>query len=148
MFGYDIDFLQDLRRGDRFTVLYEEIWRDGEKLRDGPILAAEFVNDGRTLRAVRYQSGGRADYYTPDGGSMRKALTRNPVDFTRVSSGFSSKRKHPILNRVRAHQGVDYAAPSGTPVRAAGDGKIVFRGVRGGYGNVVVIQHGATYSTL
>lgn len=148
VFGYDIDFLQDLRRGDRFKVLYEEIWRDGEKLRDGPILAAEFVNDGRTLKAVRYQNGGRADYYTPDGSSMRKALTRNPVDFTRVSSGFSSRRKHPILNRVRAHQGVDYAAPSGTPVRAAGDGKIVFRGIRGGYGNVVVIQHGATYSTL
>lgn len=149
VFGYDIDFLQDLRRGDRFVVLYEEVWREGEKLRDGPILAAEFVNDGRVLQAVRFApTGRRADYFTPDGGSMRKALTRNPVDFTRVSSGFSTSRRHPILNRVRAHQGVDYAAPSGTPVRAAGDGKIVFRGVRGGYGNAVVIQHGATYSTL
>lgn len=149
VFGYDIDFLQDLRRGDRFVVLYEEVWREGEKLRDGPILAAEFVNDGRVLQAVRYTTtGGRPDYYAPDGGSMRKALTRNPVDFTRVSSGFSGSRKHPILNRVRAHRGVDYAAPSGTPVRAAGDGKVVFRGVRGGYGNAIVIQHGATYSTL
>ena len=149
VFGYDIDFLQDLRRGDRFAVLYEEIWRDGEKLRDGPILAAEFFNDGRLLRAVRYTAAdGRTDYYAPDGGSMRKALTRNPVDFTRVSSGYSTSRRHPILNRVRAHQGVDYAAPAGTPVRAAGDGKVVFRGVRGGYGNAVVIQHGATYSTL
>jgi murein DD-endopeptidase MepM/ murein hydrolase activator NlpD len=149
VFGYDIDFLQDLRRGDRFVVLYEEIWREGEKLRDGPILAAEFVNDGRVLRAVRYSGAdGRTDYYAPDGGSMRKALTRNPVDFTRVSSGFSTSRRHPILNRVRAHQGVDYAAPAGTPVRAAGDGKVVFRGMRGGYGNAVVIQHGATYSTL
>lgn len=149
VFGYDIDFLQDLRRGDRFVVLYEEVWREGEKLRDGPILAAEFVNDGRVLQAVRYAAAdGRVDYYAPDGGSMRKALTRNPVDFTRVSSGFSNSRRHPILNRVRAHQGVDYAAPAGTPVRAAGEGKIVFRGMRGGYGNAVVIQHGATYSTL
>jgi len=149
VFGYDVDFLQDLRRGDRFVVIYEQIWRDGEKLRDGPILAARFENDGRVLHAVRFTQGdGRTDYFAADGGSMRKALTRNPVDFTRVSSGFSTSRRHPILNRVRAHQGVDYAAPAGTPVRAAGDGKVVFRGIRGGYGNAVVIQHGATYSTL
>ena len=149
IFGYDIDFLQDLRRGDRFAVLHDEIWRDGTKLRDGPILAAVFENDGRTLRAIRFAPiGERPEYYSADGRSMRKALTRNPVDFARVSSGFSLARLHPILNRVRAHQGVDYAAPTGTPVRAAGDGKIVFRGVRGGYGNVMVIQHGATYSTL
>lgn len=149
IFGYDVDFLQDLRRGDRFAVLYEQLWRDGEKLRDGAILAAEFVNDGRVLRSVRFAAaGGRPEYYAPDGGSMRKALTRNPVDFARVSSGFSTSRRHPILNRVRAHQGVDYAAPAGTPVKAAGDGKVVFRGVRGGYGNAIVIQHGATYSTL
>jgi murein DD-endopeptidase MepM/ murein hydrolase activator NlpD len=149
VFGYDVDFLQDLRRGDRFVVLYEQIWREGEKLRDGPILAARFENDGRVLEAVRFTpNGGRTDYFTSAGGSMRKALTRNPVDFTRVSSGFSTSRLHPILNRVRAHQGVDYAAPAGTPVRAAGDGKIVFRGLRGGYGNAIVIQHGATYSTL
>lgn len=149
IFGYDIDFLQDLRRGDRFAVLHEELWRDGTKLRDGAILAAEFENDGRLLQAVRFAPAGvQPEYYSPAGGSMRKALTRNPVDFARVSSGFSTARRHPILNRVRAHQGVDYAAPSGTPVRAAGDGKIVFRGVRGGYGNAIVIQHGVTYSTL
>jgi murein DD-endopeptidase MepM/ murein hydrolase activator NlpD len=149
VFGYDIDFLQDLRSGDRFAVMYEQLWRDGEKLRDGGILAATFENDGRELTAVRWtRADGRAEYFAADGSSMRKALTRNPVDFTRVSSGFSSARRHPILNRVRAHQGVDYAAPAGTPVRAAGDGKVVFRGLRGGYGNAIVIQHGATYSTL
>lgn len=149
VFGYDIDFIQDLRRGDRFAVMYEQLWRDGEKLRDAAILAATFTNDGRELAAVRWtRADGRAEYFGPDGASMRKALTRNPVDFTRVSSGFSNARRHPILNRVRAHQGVDYAAPAGTPVRAAGDGKVVFRGQRGGYGNAVVIQHGATYSTL
>jgi murein DD-endopeptidase MepM/ murein hydrolase activator NlpD len=149
VFGYDIDFMQDLRPGDRFAVMYEQLWRDGEKLRDGAILAATFSNDGRELAAVRWVRGdGRAEYFGANGASMRKALTRNPVDFTRVSSGFSNARRHPILNRVRAHQGVDYAAPAGTPVRAAGDGKVVFRGQRGGYGNALVIQHGATYSTL
>jgi len=149
IFGYDIDFLQDLRRGDRFAVLYEELWRDGAKLRDGAILAARFDNDGRRLEAVRFElADGRATYYAPDGASVRKALTRNPLDFARVSSGFSFGRRHPILNKVRAHQGVDYAAPQGTPVRAAGDGKVVFRGARGGYGNAIVVQHGATYSTL
>ena len=149
VFGYDIDFMQDLRAGDRFSVMYEQLWRDGEKLRDGAILAATFRNDGRELAAVRWVRGdGRAEYFGADGASMRKALTRNPIDFTRVSSGFSNARRHPILNRVRAHQGVDYAAPAGTPVRAAGDGKVVFRGQRGGYGNAIVIQHGATYSTL
>lgn len=149
VFGYDIDFIQDLRTGDRFAVMYEQLWRDDEKLRDGAILAATFSNDGRDLAAVRWvRRDGRAEYFAADGASMRKALMRNPVDFTRVSSGFSNARRHPILNRVRAHQGVDYAAPAGTPVRAAGDGKVVFRGQRGGYGNAVVIQHGATYSTL
>jgi murein DD-endopeptidase MepM/ murein hydrolase activator NlpD len=149
IFGYDIDFLQDLRAGDEFAVAYEELWRDGEKLRDGDILAAEFFNSGRALRAVRYVlPDGGAEYFAPDGSSMRKALTRNPLDFARISSSFSLRRHHPILNKVRAHRGVDYAAPTGTPVRAAGDGKITFRGVKGGYGNVVVIRHGATFSTL
>ena len=149
IFGYDIDFLQDLRAGDRFAVIYEQIWRDGSKLRDGAILAASFETGGRRLEAVRYVfADGRAEYYARDGASMHKALTRNPVDFTRVSSGFGLSRMHPILNRIRAHEGVDYAAPAGTPVRAAGDGKVVFRGVRGGYGNVIVVQHGAAFSTL
>lgn len=149
IFSWDIDFVQDLRPGDSFTVIYEELYRDGEKLADGPILAAEFVNQGRAFRAVRYTSpAGETNYYTPDGKNMRKALLRNVVDFTRISSNFSNGRRHPILNRVRRHQGTDYAAPAGTPIKAAGGGRIVFRGVKGGYGNVIIIEHGSGYSTL
>jgi len=149
IFGWDVDFSLDIRAGDSFTVVYEELYRNGEKLRDGEILAAEFVNRGHDYRAIRYSDeNGRTDYYTPDGHSMRKTFLRSPVDFTRISSRFSVGRRHPILNRIRAHKGVDYAAPRGTPVKAAGDGKIVFRGRKGGYGNAVIIQHGSRYSTL
>ena len=144
IFQWDIDFIQDVRVGDEFTVIYKELWRDGVKLRNGNIVAAEFVNQGKTYRAARY----RDDYYTPDGRSVRKAFIRAPVDFTRISSNFNPARRHPVLNTIRAHRGVDYAAPIGTPVHAAGDGKIVFRGVRGGFGNAVVIQHGGNISTL
>jgi murein DD-endopeptidase MepM/ murein hydrolase activator NlpD len=149
VFGYDIDFLQDLRVGDRFNVVHQELWRDGAKVRDGAIVVAEFVNAGRVLRAVRFEHpDGDAEYYAPDGSSMRKALMRNPIDFARISSSFSLRRHHPILNKVRAHKGVDYGAPTGTPVRATGDGKVVFRGVKGGYGNTIIVRHGATFSTL
>lgn len=149
IFGWDVDFSLDIRAGDSFTVVYEELYRNGEKLRDGDILAAEFVNRGHEYRAIRYSDeSGRTDYYTPDGHSMRKTFLRSPVDFTRISSRFSVGRRHPILNRIRAHKGVDYAAPRGTPVKAAGDGKIVFRGRKGGYGNAIIIQHGSRYSTL
>lgn len=149
IFGWDIDFALDIREGDRFTVLYDELYLDGERIGEGHILAAEFVNRGQSFRAVRYTDAeGRTDYYTPDGHSMRKAFLRTPVEFSRISSGFNLKRKHPVLNRIRAHKGVDYAAPQGTPIKATGDGRVVFRGVKGGYGNVVVIQHGSTYSTL
>ena len=144
IFQWDIDFIQDVRVGDDFTVIYEELWRDGVKLRNGNIVAAEFVNQGKTYRAARY----RDDYFTPNGRSVRKAFIRAPVDFTRISSNFNPARRHPVLNTIRAHQGVDYAAPIGTPVHAAGDGKIIFRGVRGGYGNAIVIQHGGNISTL
>ncbi len=148
IFGWDVDFALDIREGDSFVVMYEELYLDGEKVRDGRILAAEFVNQGKRYRAVRYaDAGGKADYYTPDGKSMRKAFLRTPVDFTRISSRFGT-RFHPVLNRMRAHKGVDYAAPKGTPVRASGDGKVIFRGRKGGYGNTIVIQHGNTYSTL
>lgn len=153
IFGWDIDFVQDIRVGDKFSLLFEERYRDGERLSgsksEGAILAAEFVNNGRTVRAIRYEMpDGRVDYFTPDGKSLRKAFIRNPVDFARISSKFNLKRKHPILNRIRAHKGVDYAAPTGTPIRSAGDGKVVFRGKKGGYGNTVIIQHGSRYSTL
>ena len=148
IFGWDIDFALDIRSGDRFSVLYEEQYLEGAKVRDGPIVAAEFTSQGRTYRAVRYTNpDGRTDYYTPDGHSMRKAFLRTPVDFRRISSRFG-RRHHPTLNRMKMHKGVDYAAKSGTPIKAAGDGKIIFRGRKGGYGRVVIIQHGGRYSTL
>jgi len=149
IFGWDIDFALDIRRGDRFAVLYEDLYLDGERIGTGNILAAEFVNDDKLHQAVRYtDKQGRTDYYTADGRSMRKTFLRTPVEFSRISSRFSLGRKHPILNRIRAHKGVDYAAPRGTPVKATGAGKIVLRGKKGGYGKTVVIQHGSRYSTL
>ena len=149
IFGWDIDFALDIRTGDQFTVLYEELFREGEKVGDGAIIAAEFTNQGRTYQAIRYQRpDGETDYYSPDGRSMRKAFLRTPVNFTRISSRFNLKRKHPILNKVRAHKGVDYAAPKGTPVKSVGDGKVVFKGRKGGYGRVIIVQHGTKYSTL
>lgn len=149
IFGYDIDFALDIRRGDRFTVIYEELFKDGQKLRDGNILAAEFVNQGDTYRAVRYTSpDGTSAYYTPQGQSLRKAFLRTPLDFARISSGFSLARRHPILNKIRAHKGVDYAAGTGTPIKASGDGRITFQGIKGGYGKVVVVRHGGSVETL
>ncbi len=149
IFQWDIDFIQDVREGDTFKVIYQQQWRDGTKLGDGPLLAAEFVNQGHAYRAVRYTDPtGHSDYYTRDGHSLRKAFIRAPVDFTRISSRFELRRYHPILHRFRAHKGVDYAAPIGTPVHAAGDGKVIFRGRKGGYGNVVILQHGGNITTL
>ena len=149
IFGWDIDFALDIRSGDRFSVIYEELYRDGEKVRTGAIVAAEFINQGRSVRTVRYTDpNGRSAYYSPDGRSMRKAFLRSPVDFRRISSGFNPNRLHPVLGTKRPHRGVDYAAPPGTPIRAAGDGRIVHHGWKGGYGRTIVIQHGARYSTL
>jgi murein DD-endopeptidase MepM/ murein hydrolase activator NlpD len=149
VFASDIDFVLDLREGDRFTLVYEEMWRNGEKLAEGEILAAEFVNQGRTHQAVRYRSDdGRVSYYTPEGKSLRRAFVRAPLAFSRVSSDFNPRRRHPILNTIRAHRGVDYAAPAGTPVRAPGDGKIIFRGRKGGYGNAIIMQHPGGITTL
>lgn len=149
IFGYDIDFALDLREGDRFSVIYEELYKNGNKLRDGNILAAEFVNQGRTYRALRHTGqNGRTAYYTPEGQAVRKAFFRTPLDFARITSRFNLKRRHPILNIIRAHKGVDYAAATGTPIKATGDGKVAFIGVKGGYGNVVILQHGSRYTTL
>jgi murein DD-endopeptidase MepM/ murein hydrolase activator NlpD len=148
IFGWDVDFVLDIRSGDHFTLVYEELFLDGQKKRDGNILAAEFVNRGKSYRAVRYtDASGAADYYSPDGRSMRKAFIRTPVDFTRISSRFG-KRYHPTLKKRKNHHGVDYAAPRGTPIKAAGDGKLMFVGRKGGYGKTVIIQHGGKYSTL
>jgi murein DD-endopeptidase MepM/ murein hydrolase activator NlpD len=149
IFQYDIDFVLDIQSGDRFTVVYEEVFQDGVPLRIGNILAAKFVNDGREYRAVRYvDSEGRGQYYSPDGKSLRKAFIRTPVQFSRISSRFNLSRKHPVLNRIRAHKGVDYAAPSGTPVRAAGGGRVKFVGRQGGYGNVIELEHGSGVVTV
>jgi murein DD-endopeptidase MepM/ murein hydrolase activator NlpD len=149
IFQYDIDFVLDIQSGDRFTVVYEEVFQDGAPLRIGNILAAKFVNEGREYRAVRYvDSQGRGQYYSPDGKSLRKAFIRAPVQFSHVASRFNLARKHPILNRIRAHKGVDYAAPTGTPVRAAGDGRVKFVGRQGGYGNVVELEHGSGVVTV
>ena len=149
IFGWDVDFVLDVRPGDAFVVTYPEIYRDGVYVHDGPIQAAEFVNNGRDFRAVRYTDpDGGSHYYTPEGRSLHKAFLRTPVEFTRVSSRFNSARYHPILNLIRAHKGVDYAAPMGTPVRAAGDGRIRFAGRKGGYGNVVEIEHSSSVVTV
>ena len=149
IFAWDVDFMLDIRTKDEFSLIYEEVWQDGEFLRDGEIIAAEFVNDNSTHRAVRYEDNdGNVDYFTPEGLSVRKAFIRAPVDFTRISSRFNPKRRHPILNRIRAHKGVDYSAPTGTPIKAAGDGKIIHRGKKGGYGNAVILQHGGNITTL
>lgn len=148
-FGYDIDFAQDLREGDSFSVIYDDMYREGDRLRDGDIIAATFTNQGKHYSAIRYtDSQGNTMYYSEDGRPLRKTFLRTPVEFTRISSMFSTGRMHPILGYMRAHQGVDYAAPIGTPVRAAGDAKVVFRGWQNGYGNVVMLQHGGHYSTL
>ena len=149
LFGWDIDFVLDVRPGDSFVVTYDEIWRDGVYLHDGPIEAAEFVNQGHAFRAVRYTDpDGGSHYYTPEGRSVQRAFLRTPVEFTRVSSRFNSARLHPILNLIRAHKGVDYAAPIGTPVHAAGDGRVRFAGVLGGYGNLVEIEHSSSVVTV
>ena len=142
IFGWDIDFVLDIRSGDSFTVLYEEKYLEGDKLGDGNILAATFTNQGKTYTAVRYtDSDGETGYYTPDGKSMKKAFLRTPVDFTRISSRFNPNRLHPVFKTKRPHRGVDYAAPTNTPIKAAGDGRIKFSGRQNGYGNVVFVEH-------
>lgn len=148
IFGWDIDFALDIRQGDKFSILYEEQFIEGKKYQTGTILAAEFTNQGKTFKAIRFtDKSGRTNYYTPEGLSMRKTFLRSPVDFRRISSRFGN-RKHPVLNRMRLHKGVDYAARRGTPIQSSGDGKIIFKGRKGGYGRVIIIQHGSRYKTL
>lgn len=149
IFGWDIDFVMDIRKGDRFSVVYEELYLEGEKIDDGKILAANFYNRSRELAAVFYtDKNGVSDYFTPDGRSMRKAFLRTPVDFARISSSFNLNRRHPVLNTIRAHKGTDYAARTGTPIKASGQGKVIHAGRKGGYGNAVILQHGTNITTL
>jgi len=148
IFAGDVDFHRDLRQGDRFAVIYEQLILDGRVVRAGRVLAAEFVNQGRSYRAVHYAlARGGSGYYAPDGSNLRKAFLRSPLEFSRISSGFGMRR-HPFQRSWRAHTGIDYAAPSGTKVRAAGDGVVESAGHHGGYGNVVVLRHRGQYSTL
>jgi murein DD-endopeptidase MepM/ murein hydrolase activator NlpD len=149
IFGGDIDFHRDLRKGDKFTVVYEMTYSNGQAVRSGRILAAEFINQGHAYRAVYFQtSNTNGDYYTQDGKSMRKAFLRSPIEFSRVSSGFTTSRFHPVLNKWRAHKGVDYAAPIGTKVKVTSDGTIAMIGKQSGYGNVVMVNHQGHYTTV
>ncbi len=148
IFGWDIDFGLDIRRGDNFSLVYEEKYLDGEKIGNGAILAAEFTNQGQTYRAVRYQdTRGNTHYYTPTGKSMRKDFLRAPLDFRRISSNFNPRRLHPIHKTVRPHRGTDYAASRGTPVWSSGDGKVILSTYNRASGNYVVIQHGNNIKT-
>jgi len=149
VFSGDIDFRKDTRRGDRFSLVYEGYFVNGVLVRTGRVLAAEFVSRGKSYQAVWFEGEpGKGAYYTPEGKTVRKTYLRSPVEFTRVSSGFSEARFHPILQNVRAHRGIDFAAPVGTRVLAAADGVIDFAGQQSGYGNVVVIEHRDGVSTL
>ncbi|MBE0484774.1 peptidoglycan DD-metalloendopeptidase family protein [Marinobacter sp.] len=148
IFGWDIDFVYDVRKGDSFEVVYEELYLDGEKFDTGRILSARFINRGNENVALLYtDSNGDTDYYTPEGKSMRKAFLRVPIN-ARLSSPFNLQRRHPVLDVVRPHEGTDYAAPPGTPIKAAGSGRVQFAGWRGGYGRTVVLQHGDNITTL
>lgn len=149
IFESEINFHTDLRRGDRFNVIYEGSYEQGELLRTGDVLAAEFVNNGQTYRAVGFRdSNNQMQYYTPEGKSLHKSFLRSPLEFTRVSSGFNLARFHPVLQRIRAHKGVDMAAPTGTRVKASGDAVVDFVGKKGGYGNVIVLKHANGVSTV
>jgi murein DD-endopeptidase MepM/ murein hydrolase activator NlpD len=141
LFGWDIDFALDIREGDRFFLVYEKIYRDGDFLRDGEIIGATFVNQGEKFQAIRFDIDGQAQYFAPDGRNMRKAFLRAPLNFSYVSSNFNPKRFHPILKRVKAHNGIDYRAPKGTPVYSAGDGKVIRSAYSKYNGHHVFIQH-------
>lgn len=142
IFGWDIDFALDIRRGDRFALLFEEIYRDGQFLRQGAILGARFVNQGESFEAIRFDAGNGPDFYDPEGRPMRKAFLRTPMSFTRVTSNFNPRRVHPVTRRVRPHNGTDYGAPTGTPVWAAGDGTVIEAGYGAANGNYIFIKHG------
>ena len=147
IFQYDIDF-SHAQKGDRFSVVYEETWREGERIGTGNIAAATFTTGGKTYSGFRFEHDGKVGYYTADGRPLKKAFIRMPIPYARITSGFSKARKHPVLGRTRAHQGVDYGAGTGTPIHAAGDARVSFVGWKGGYGRTVVLDHGKGYTTL
>jgi len=147
IFGWDIDFVLDIRAGDRFMLVYEKLYRDGEFLRDGNILAATFINQGERFRAIHFQDGEVSAFFAPDGRNMRKAFLRAPLNFAYISSGFNPRRMHPVLKRVRAHNGIDYYAPRGTPVYAAGEGVVTRSDYSRANGHHVFIKHANSIET-
>ncbi|UCH46739.1 MAG: M23 family metallopeptidase [Betaproteobacteria bacterium] len=148
IFSSDVDFNRDIRKGDRFLVVYQANYSDGEFLGVGRVIAAEFINQGKIHRAVYFQDDrGRGGYYAPDGKNMRKAFLRSPLAFSRITSRYSNKRFHPVLRKWRAHRGIDYGAPTGTPVRATASGRVKFAGRKGGYGKLISLRHANGYGT-
>jgi murein DD-endopeptidase MepM/ murein hydrolase activator NlpD len=147
IFKYDIDFVEDVRDGDTFQVVYEELWRDGRRVGTGDVIGATFTNRGKRFSAFAFSPNGKTEYFDASGRPLKKVLMRIPIEFARLSSTFGM-RKHPVLGRMRAHKGVDYAARTGTPIMAAGDGRVAFVGWKSGYGRAVVIDHGQGRSTL
>ena len=148
IYGWDIDFTHDIRPGDSYSLIYEEVLVNGLKKLDGDILIAEFINQGKKHIAIRYElQSGKSEYFSPDGKNVKKAFLRSPVKFSYISDRYNLKRMHPILHKIRAHTGVDYAAQRGSPVRATGDGTVVFSSRKGGYGNLIEIKHSEDYST-
>jgi murein DD-endopeptidase MepM/ murein hydrolase activator NlpD len=149
IFAYDIDFILDIRAGDSFQALVEKRYRDGKPAGYGKLLAAEFTNQGTTHQAIRFKDGSRPEaYYAPDGQSRRQQFLRAPLEFSRISSGFTMRRFHPIANTWRAHPAIDYAAPTGTPIRSVGDGIVVDKGFSSGNGNYVKIRHNNGFATM
>ncbi|HEX19466.1 MAG TPA: peptidase M23 [Acidiferrobacteraceae bacterium] len=149
LFGWDIDFVLDIRKGDSFAVIFEEKFFQGQKVADGQVVAAEFVNRGKTYRVVAHKNSyGMTSYFSPTGHSIKRTFLRAPVKLSRITSRFTLRRYHPVLKRWRAHRGVDYGAPRGTPIRSTAKGRVTHAGRKGGYGNAVIIKHGGVYSTL
>lgn len=148
VFDWDIDFSHDIRVGDKVTIVFEEVFHDGDKINDKNLLAAEFINKGRVFRTIRYTyADGKSDYFTPEGREMKKAFIRTPISHARVSSHFNPGRYHPILHRIKKHEGTDFAARTGTPIMATGNGTVTFRGRKGGYGRMIILSHRDGYTT-
>ncbi len=149
IFQWELDFARDIRKGDQFSLVYDRLYRDGSYIGDGDILAAEFVRGGKSYRAIRFTTDdGVTGYYAPDGQSKRRTFMRHPVDVVRITSKFNPNRLHPVLHQIRAHRGVDYGSPYGSPIYATADGKVKFAGTKNAYGNTVILQHGKKFSTL
>ena len=149
IFQWELDFAREIRKGDKFSLVYDRLYREGEYIGDGDILAAEFVRGGRSYKAIRFTTDeGDTGYFTPEGESKRREFLRHPVDVVRITSKFNPNRLHPVLHQIRAHRGVDYGSPHGSPIYATADGKVIYSGSKNAYGNTVILKHGHQFSTL